>query len=1013
MKKWIGRRFVSLLLTVVTVLTLLPAMTLPARAATSGTVTGLNDETIGLSFDGDAEDPWSTDGMKITGSATSVVDSNLGWAISSESTLTITNNRDTSATLSFDYTVVLSDGEIKVDNIPVPADGTSSISKELEPGGNTTVYIMSGNQNIATTITMTNVRLVSAATAEVTFRPAEHGSYTVNEKEITELTTMTQSGATAYRVAATPVDGYRFKGWYNETEGKIIDTRSTTTLNLDSNCTITAQFVSKDLALFETKGQRFTDLNEAVEEAKKSRPAIITLAEPGKITGSYTIPSDVTLLIPFDDVGTVYNESPAYDVNVYQTQSVFRKLTMAPGSSITVDGAISVGGKHSTKQHYNGPSGPYGQIDMAAGSFITLNRGAKLYAWGYITGDGQITAKSGATVYEYFQVRDWRGGNATRKMITSLTNHVFPFSQYYVQNIEAPLTFQYGASEKAYISLTASDVTVSTSIDFIGSNGLFKLEPEGSIIKRYVPATGRTEYTTNGTASLDHLAVTMKAMGIPYTIDSKNYVLPINGNMTLNIASGKVTSNYDLCLLPGVQINIAKDAELEIAKDADLYVYDSEQWGGYCFPQKKLLDVNYSPTPGMYKRTEADLVDAKIDVNGTLTAAGSVYTTQSGADICSSGGTGKFIQQRAPGTATVTHQVSKQENKKVFGVPSVEITYAKINITPARLHNADGKYIGTKDAKAGETFTYCKCQDCGNGTWVKDVAAINDSTGKQVTTHNTLQDAVGNLKADQYIKLLHNTTEKTINVNNKSLYLDLNGRTVTGDISVTGAYKLYGMDSSAKADYTTAPTGKIVGKVTGYAPTYQTPTEETAEGKTYDRYVAIPGTEADNETANLSFHRFNISVTGYRFELTTGDTPKCALFFIGKFQGDEAAKSHLTSLGFTLTDIDGTTSKTVSCEMPKSLKDGAKGENSTVISEDGAYLFEAYLMREIDKSNSDTYRKPFSATAQATFDNGGKQSDPRELSFWDAWTKPEGLKGLTPEQNAILKNFRDGLDTTN
>ena len=70
-------------------------------------------------------------------------------------------------------------------------------------------------------------------------------------------------------------------------------------------------------------------------------------------------------------------------------------------------------------------------------------------------------------------------------------------------------------------------------------------------------------------------------------------------------------------------------------------------------------------------------------------------------------------------------------------------------------------------------------------------------------------------------------------------------------------------------------------------------------------------------------------------------------------------------------------------------------------------------MRDIDKEKSATYQTKFTATAQATFDNGGKQSDPRELSFWDAWTEPDGLKGLTPEQNTILKNFLDGLDTPN
>lgn len=219
---------------------------------------------------------------------------------------------------------------------------------------------------------------------------------------------------------------------------------------------------------------------------------------------------------------------------------------------------------------------------------------------------------------------------------------------------------------------------------------------------------------------------------------------------------------------------------------------------------------------------------------------------------------------------------------------------------------------------------------------------------------------------------------------------------MTGDISVTGTYKLYGMDSSAKADYTTAPTGKIVGTVTGtVAPTYETPKVTTTDGDTYDRYVAIPGTEADGNTPNLSFHHFNISVTGYRFELATGDTPQCALFFIGKFQGDAEAKKHLTSLGFTLPDIDGTT-KTVSCKMPESLNDGAEGEKS-VIPEGGAYLFEAYLKRDINKEN---YQTPFTATAQATFDNGGKQdSKPQTLSFKDAWQKAEDL---TDEQKKAI-----------
>lgn len=239
-------------------------------------------------------------------------------------------------------------------------------------------------------------------------------------------------------------------------------------------------------------------------------------------------------------------------------------------------------------------------------------------------------------------------------------------------------------------------------------------------------------------------------------------------------------------------------------------------------------------------------------------------------------------------------------------------------------------------------------------------------------------------------------------------------RTVTGDISVTSGYKLYGMDSSAKADYTTAPTGKIVGKVTGtVAPTYETPKVTTTDGDTYDRYVAIPGTEADGNTPNLSFHHFNISVTGYRFELAA---PECALFFIGKFQGDEAAKKYLTSLGFTLKDENGKQLGEANYEFtagkvfPDMPADGEESDSEVVCSGD-AYLFEAYLMRSFNKNDTAAYRTKISATAQATFDNGGKQdSEPKLWSFEDAWTNPGELDSA---QKDILDKFLKALNIPN
>ena len=113
----ISKRFLSLLLVAVMVLALLPVITLPAFAATSGTVTGLADENIGLSFEGDADDAWSANGTSIIGAATST--GGTCGDTSHKSTLTITNKKSTTATLSFDYSIEQKTGTIRVDGTEV------------------------------------------------------------------------------------------------------------------------------------------------------------------------------------------------------------------------------------------------------------------------------------------------------------------------------------------------------------------------------------------------------------------------------------------------------------------------------------------------------------------------------------------------------------------------------------------------------------------------------------------------------------------------------------------------------------------------------------------------------------------------------------------------------------------------------------------------------------------------------------------------------------------------------
>ena len=1008
MVKRIGRRFVSLLLTFVTVLTMLPAMTLPALAETSGTVTGLTDENIGLSFTGDADDAWSANGTSIIGAATSTGGCS---GKSYNSTLEIKNKKSTTATLSFDYSIEQNDGTIQVDGQKVSSG--ASFTKELVANGSVKVHIKSGSTSAATKITLTNVVLVSDVNATATFVPAENGTYTVDGKLITEEYSNTQSSMTAYQVVATPADGYQFLGWYNLTTGKCIATAATTALNIESDCTITARFASKAAALFETGGQPFDDLGDAVSYAQANGQSRITLATDGSISGTYTIPAGITLLIPFDAAGTLYTDAPAA-IRTTPESKAFRTLTMSEGSSITVNGAISLGGRYyaAAGGGQGRPVGDYGYIKMADNSSITVKNGGNLYAWGFISGSGSVLAESGATVYEFYQIADFRGGTASSNM----DNKVFPFSQYFVQNIEVPLTLNAGANEQVYTGVYAMRSTYTTSINFIGNNGMFKVE-SGSFTKDYDEKTDRLVFTVNGKAALNTLSLKLAGMDV----NSASYVLPITNNITINIKSGNVTIKQDAALLAGVEVNIAEGAGLTVANGKNIYFYDSDEWNSdnFVWGPCKFKSVAYAPGKA-YNRTNNDLVDAKMDVNGSVTAIGAIYTTKGGADICSSNKTGKYVQQGEPGKETNTYQYKTNDNKEVI-----------IPITAAKLKNADGGgYTETSTAEAGQTIPYCTCPTCG-GKWLKDFAEIVKNDGTR-TNYPTLQKAVTEFPQDSngntYIKMLHSTTGDVTTGNvptNKDLYLDLNGCTVKGDITVKSGYKLYGMDSTAGKDYVTAPSGKIVGTVKGCAPTYQTPTVTTTDGDTYDRYVAIPGTEADGNTPNLSFHHFNISVSGYRFELATGDTPQCALFFIGKFQGDKAAKDYLKSLGFTLTDIDGKTTNPryeipADTDIPPMPAKGKASDSEVVrdVGDNDAYLFEAYLMHDIDKEN---YQTQFSAIAHATFKNSGNSEDnslssvERNLSFKEAWEDALKGSGMDPKDREILTKFLNdnGLKISN
>ena len=715
MVKDVLKRFSTLALAALMVLTMLPVM---AMAATTTLDVGVD----GLSAEADP-DVWKFNSGTLEGE---VVPTGGCGSTAQTSTLTFVNNKGITAVLAFEYELLITgDGSVTVGGVAISGKGI--FSQEIASGEKMDVTITSaesGDDN-STKAIIRNIKLYDPdVNVTVTFAPATTGgSYTVDGNAITSIESKTNTARYDYKLVATAnSDDYKFLGWYNNTSKSYFSVDAEVTTNFISDCEITAKFAPKSAAIFDVNGQRFADLGEAVEYAEANNQTLIVLVADGVISGEYTIPSGITLLIPFDDANTLYTNEPGY-TTTSSTPSAYRVLSMLPGSSITVDGAISIGGKHytSSTQYCCYPTGAYGQIIMDSGSTIVLNNGANLYAWGYVTGAGIITAKSGANVYEYFQVTDWRGGSYTGNMKDN-ERKVFPFSQYYVQNIESELVLYAGANEYAYISVTASIVgTKSATIPFVGDGALFSLDGGGVFVKKYIPSADRMEFKVSGGASLNSIALSVANV----SVDSKDYVLPINSNVDIIVESGKTTLAKDVALLPGVTVEVGQDAELIVAEGASVYVYGLTEWNSkYVYTGKNsgFIPVRYSPS-GVGSR---GLADAMVNINGVLTINGEIYTTASGANICSSLGTGKVIQVSSPGAGTITYQNSQADSK-----------YIEIPITPAKLRNADGTYFETATVEAGTTVNYYK----DGGIWhvhnSVDVAAKDATCTEKGNTAGT------------------------------------------------------------------------------------------------------------------------------------------------------------------------------------------------------------------------------------------------------------------------------------
>lgn len=615
------------------------------------------------------------------------------------------------------------------------------------------------------------------------------GTYTVNSTTVGASDYVYNTGddiSFKPTLIATPTSNYVFYGWYTKDGAKknYLSYDATWTPTLMEDITIYADFLfsnysSDELAQFQVGSTTFYDLKAANSAASSGSYKTITLIKDGILPpGHYTISSGNTLYIPNENNTMVTDENNFKNMadQNFAAVSAYRTLTFAKGADLTVDGTLYVAAKHfsSTNVMEDGSGGPgrpigkVGRIHMADGGHIEVN--GKLFCFGFITGQnmangnntldvGTITANSGATVYENFIVGDMRGGSATYTMVGN-DQKAFPFNSYYLQNIEVPIQFIYGAVEKCVVSFNPSSTNTTSVFTIIGksdADAMFRLNAEGATITKWYDAT--TDHfcvKMSGDASLKNLKLSfsMKILTtITITVNSADYILPIPSSMHLIFDNTTLTLSNELCLLPGAIAEIRDNASISLG--TNLYLYDVSQWNKYCL-SKYFTTYNTPFTTHLTRKTSdmSQLDDAKLIIDGTLTVNGGkyVYSTSSGANICGNNGGHMVFAGSLPSSKNV-YQVygsatgsSSSYDVKLSGLKD-DVYLTAISVSAANLHNENNTYTksissttfhnvhgrwfagSAKDENASthvHTFTYRAGENVGTAT--ENMNAGSDAT---------------------------------------------------------------------------------------------------------------------------------------------------------------------------------------------------------------------------------------------------------------------------------------------
>ena len=415
-------------------------------------------------------------------------------------------------------------------------------------------------------------------------------------------------------------------------------------------------------------------LDEALAMVRYFSDKTIILNNDYTLDKDYSIPADVTLVIPerpgADGTCKLYTSDPHIvdQKAVAANTGAYKCLTLDTGVQLEVKGTLYIGGSmyvNSTASH--AMTGRYGVLFLKAGSTVNMTGSSKLYAWGYVIGNGQINAASGSKTYEMLQICDWRAGTGT---VAALMGGAFPFVQFYVQNIESKIVFAPGAEEIVLGEGDLMGMSVAVSLPFIGSPGSSLFSVQNGSITKYVGLTWDDDddvypYQASGDKKL-HIDISGSAQVTSFplvnifaadqatvqqlitsafesggtfadlapmalamsVLNTSCLSIPIS-NMSIKLESESyLSTDQSLSIIPGSEIIIGEGSLFEL--NASIIAYDADTWYNYYgdsaihFTGKKgkdLVRLQHSPS---YEDTRAESPDGVPSVSSHIVIDGTM-----------------------------------------------------------------------------------------------------------------------------------------------------------------------------------------------------------------------------------------------------------------------------------------------------------------------------------------------------------------------------------------------------